>query len=151
MSNITIPIDTASIEGYRLFVKCKSLPTYKVIGSSVITDKLSYSHIFNGVTIDSIIHGNDTSLFDYQAFVLKKALKMERYAVFADCGLGKTRIELAWANDIAKHTNKKVLILCPLSVIEDQQRESETMYNYRMSNLRKESWTKQIAIMNTKV
>jgi hypothetical protein len=148
MPDVTIPIDTSTTDGYRLFVKCKDLPTYKVIGSSVITDDLSYNHVFGGCEIGSISHNEDSMLFDYQNHILNNALKRERYAVFADCGLGKTRIELAWAHDVAMKTGKKILILCPLAVMEDQQRESETMYGCRMSNLRKESWSEQIAIMN---
>lgn len=62
---------------------------------------------------DNKLNGN---LFDFQKFILKKALKMGRYAVFADCGLGKTIIQLEWANQVVLHTNQSVLILCPLAV-----------------------------------
>ena len=56
------------------------------------------------------------SLFDFQKHIVKKALKIGRYAVFADCGLGKTIIQLEWANQVALHTGKPVLILAPLAV-----------------------------------
>ena len=56
------------------------------------------------------------ALFDFQKFIVKKALKSGKYAVFADCGLGKTLIQLEWARHVAEHTNKPVLILCPLAV-----------------------------------
>lgn len=55
-------------------------------------------------------------LFDFQKYLVKKALQMGKCAIFADCGLGKTFIQLEWANQIVKHTNKPVLILCPLAV-----------------------------------
>ena len=35
---------------------------------------------------------------------------------FFDCGLGKTIMQLEWANQVSKHTNNPVLILCPLAV-----------------------------------
>lgn len=56
------------------------------------------------------------NLFDFQKHIVKKALKNGRYAIFADCGLGKTLMQLTWAYEIVKRTNKKVLILAPLAV-----------------------------------
>lgn len=56
------------------------------------------------------------SLFPFQKHIVKIALKIGRYAVFADCGLGKTIIQLEWANQVCKHTGKPVLILAPLAV-----------------------------------
>ena len=58
----------------------------------------------------------NSQLFDFQKYLVKKALKRGKCAIFADCGLGKTFIQLEWANQIVKHTNKPVLILCPLAV-----------------------------------
>ncbi len=55
-------------------------------------------------------------LFDFQRFIVQKALKAGKYAVFADCGLGKTLIQLDWARHVLNHTGKPVLILCPLAV-----------------------------------
>jgi DNA modification methylase len=56
------------------------------------------------------------SLFDFQEFIVKTALKKGRYAIFADCGLGKTLMQLEWAHKVVEHTNKPVLILAPLAV-----------------------------------
>lgn len=56
------------------------------------------------------------NLFDFQRFIVQKALLAGRYAIFADCGLGKTLMQLEWANQVAKHTGKPVLILAPLAV-----------------------------------
>lgn len=55
-------------------------------------------------------------LFDFQRFIVKKALKAGKYAIFADCGLGKTLMQLDWARHVLNHTGKPVLILCPLAV-----------------------------------
>ena len=55
-------------------------------------------------------------LFDFQKFIVKRALKAGKYAIFADCGLGKTLMQLEWAKQVNKHTNKPVLILAPLAV-----------------------------------
>jgi len=54
--------------------------------------------------------------FDFQKFIIEKAVKKGRMAIFADTGLGKTLIQLSIAKNIIQHTNKKVLILTPLAV-----------------------------------
>ncbi len=56
------------------------------------------------------------SLFDFQKYIVTKALRMGRYAIFADCGLGKTLMQLEWAYHVTKKTNSPVLILAPLAV-----------------------------------
>lgn len=58
----------------------------------------------------------NTNLFDFQRHIVKTALKKGKYAIFADCGLGKTLMQLEWANQVSKHENKPVLILAPLAV-----------------------------------
>lgn len=57
-------------------------------------------------------------LFDFQRFTVKTALSKGRFAVFADCGLGKTLMQLAWAEAVFNHTNKQVIILAPLAVVK---------------------------------
>ena len=56
-------------------------------------------------------------LFDFQKYCVKKALKVGRFALFENCGLGKTIQQLEWSLQVSKHTNKPVLILAPLSVV----------------------------------
>jgi DNA modification methylase len=58
----------------------------------------------------------NTNLFNFQKHIVKKALKVGKYAIFADCGLGKTLMQLEWANQVSKFTQKPVLILAPLAV-----------------------------------
>jgi len=55
-------------------------------------------------------------LFPFQKYCVTKALKSGRYAIFSDCGTGKTIMQLEWAHHVAIHTRKPVLILCPLAV-----------------------------------
>ena len=54
--------------------------------------------------------------FDFQKYIIEKAVKKGRMAVFADTGLGKTLIQLSIARNIVEKTNKNVLILTPLAV-----------------------------------
>jgi hypothetical protein len=64
-------------------------------------------------------------LFDFQAVLVQWAIEIGRGAVFADCGLGKTPMELVWAENIVRKTNKPVLNLTPLGVSAQTTREAE--------------------------
>ena len=67
----------------------------------------------------------NSNLFPFQRFIVKKALYLGKYAIFADCGLGKTLMQLEWANQVSKHTNKPVLILAPLAVTGQTIKEAQ--------------------------
>lgn len=56
------------------------------------------------------------NLFKFQEFIVKRALKAGKYAIFADTGLGKTIMQLSWSNQVSIHTKQPVLILAPLAV-----------------------------------
>ena len=64
-------------------------------------------------------------LFPFQQFIVERNLSRGKHAVFADCGLGKTVMELETASQIVRHTNKPVLILAPLVVVAQTKREAE--------------------------
>jgi hypothetical protein len=63
--------------------------------------------------------------YDFQSHLIKWALEQGRGATFADCGLGKTLMQLVWAENVHRHTNKPVLILAPLSVSSQTVEEAE--------------------------
>ena len=65
------------------------------------------------------------NLFPFQDFIVHRALKKGRYAIFADTGLGKTIMQLSWANQVSIHTKKPVLILAPLAVTGQTIEEGE--------------------------
>lgn len=73
------------------------------------------------------------NLFDFQKHIVKLALKKGRFAIFADCGLGKTIMQLDWANQVSKKTNKPVLILAPLAVTQ-QTIEEGNKFDIEISN-----------------
>lgn len=64
-------------------------------------------------------------LFPFQRVLLDWAIRKGRAAVFADCGLGKTPLQLAWAQNVVEKTNGNVLVLTPLAVAQQTIRESE--------------------------
>ena len=71
-------------------------------------------HIVSGFDVnESDLNPN---LFDFQKFIVKRALKAGKYAIWADCGLGKTLMQLEWARHVSEYTKMPVLILTPLAV-----------------------------------
>ena len=55
-------------------------------------------------------------LFPHQRDITAWALRRGRAAVFADTGLGKTAMQIAWADHVRRETGGRVLILAPLAV-----------------------------------
>lgn len=65
------------------------------------------------------------AMFDFQKHISNYAIRKGRCAVFLDTGLGKTIIELTIAKNYIQHTNKPVLIICPLAVAFQFIKEAE--------------------------
>ena len=63
------------------------------------------------------------ALFEFQSKIVRWALHKGRSAIFADCGLGKTPMQLEWAKHIFQITGEDVLILTPLAVAQQTVRE----------------------------
>ncbi len=64
-------------------------------------------------------------LFDFQQALVDWSVRKGQAAIFADCGLGKTPMQLVWAANVHQHTNRPVLIIAPLAVAHQTQREAE--------------------------
>lgn len=63
-------------------------------------------------------------LFGFQRALVEWSVRRGRAAIFADCGLGKTPMQLVWAQNVAQQTGKPVLILTPLAVGAQTIREA---------------------------
>jgi len=63
-------------------------------------------------------------LMDFQADLVEWAIKIGRGAIFADCGLGKTVMELVWSENVVRHTGRPVLNLAPMAVAQQTAREA---------------------------
>ena len=63
--------------------------------------------------------------YDFQSHLVEWAVRQGRAAIFADCGLGKTLMQMTWAQNVARETNKPVLILSPLMVSIQTLEEAE--------------------------
>lgn len=128
-----IHLNQNCIEDYRLFLKIKELPTYKVTGSvaefpdeyaSLIGVKKKVKPFRNWEPSDW--------LFDYQNDIVKLAIEKRKFAIFADCGLGKTLMFLEFAQAAAQMVKgKQVLIVSPLMVVSQTVAECEKFYGFK--------------------
>ena len=64
-------------------------------------------------------------LFDFQKALTEWSIEKGKAAIFADCGLGKTPMQLVWAENVIRKTNGNVLIVAPLAVSAQTVREGE--------------------------
>lgn len=64
-------------------------------------------------------------LFDFQEELARWSIKKGRAAIFADCGLGKTLMQIVWADNVSRYSNGNVLILTPLAVSQQTIQEGE--------------------------
>lgn len=75
----------------------------------------------SGFTPDSL----NPLLFEFQRDIDKWAIERGRAAMFQDCGTGKTPQQLVWAEAVTRKLNKPVLILAPLAVSKQTEREGK--------------------------
>jgi len=91
---------------------------------------MNYSEFINSKSQSENLYGFDPVwmpdfLFDFQRSLVEWSLKKGRGALFCDCGLGKSPMLLTFAQNVVKKTNKRVLVLTPLSVSYQMVREGE--------------------------
>jgi DNA modification methylase len=65
-------------------------------------------------------------LFDFQHAIVSWAVRRGRAAIFADTGLGKTLMQLSWADEVQSHTGGIVVVLAPLAVSEQTIEQGAT-------------------------
>lgn len=69
----------------------------------------------------------DYGMFPHQRDLVRFALRRGRSAIFADTGLGKTRMQTAWADTVHKETGRDLLILAPLAVAQQTVEEADSV------------------------
>ncbi len=128
-------LDTTRINDYGLFLKVKSLPKFRFEGrTAIVPDEYAARLGLNATVADASAYSPIDGLWDYQSGIAAMAIRKERFAVFADCGLGKTLILLEFARHAAKNCGGKiVLIVSPLMVIEQTMEVAANWYGDAMS------------------
>ena len=64
-------------------------------------------------------------LFPFQQALVEWSVRKGRAAIFADCGLGKTPMQLVWAENVRRHTSRPMLVVTPLAVCYQTEREAQ--------------------------
>jgi hypothetical protein len=89
-----------------------------------------YREFLQSKTQEGAQHGFDPVFmpdmaFDFQQSLIEWSVRKGRGAIFADCGLGKTLMELSWAENVRRKTGGNVLILTCLAVAGQMVQEAE--------------------------
>ena len=100
----------------------------RYIGSPIIG--MTYEEFLKTKEQETIQAGFDVErneinqkLYPFQIDLVIWSLKKGKAAIYADCGCGKTAIQLEFANQICKRTGGKALIVAPLAVVGQTKRE----------------------------
>lgn len=88
------------------------------------------------------------SAFDFQEAVITKAVRKGRIGLFADTGLGKTLMQLAFAYNVVLKTNKPALILTPLAVAFQFLKEAERIGIDDICHTKDGKYDKKIVVCN---
>ena len=124
-----IDFNTRSAESYRLFLKVRRCPIYQFKGTSaVVPDEYAKTLGLNPKRKKSVEYNPIDGLFDYQQAITATAIAKRKYAIFADCGLGKTMMILEFARQAADATRGKILIVSPLMVCNQTVDEAAKWY-----------------------
>tara|TARA_B100000408_G_scaffold117945_1_gene96245 strand:+ start:7794 stop:9161 length:1368 start_codon:yes stop_codon:yes gene_type:complete len=86
--------------------------------------------------------------FDFQQEIISRIVKKGRVGLFADTGLGKTLMQLAFAYNVVKKTNKRVLILTPLAVAFQFIKEAEKLGIDDICHTKTGKFDKSIVVCN---
>lgn len=154
-----LTLNMHDVGDYARFLQIKRLPKYEFVGrTAIVPDEYAALLGCTASHADSVEYTPSPFLFDYQAAIARMAITKQKFAVFADCGLGKTLIFAEFANHAAKAiaAGQCVLWVCPLMVVRQTMQELERWYpgmaveQVRASNLAEwlESGTGSIGITN---
>jgi len=127
-----IHLRPSSMEDYRRFLAIKQLPTYSFTGRTASFPREYATRI--GITVGNsranLPYEPNPAMFDFQRDITSLAIEKGKFALFEDCGLGKTIQELEFARHAARclPSPKCVLIVAPLMVISQTMQEAERFY-----------------------
>jgi superfamily II DNA or RNA helicase len=109
-----------SLASYRTYIKLKAaVPRFKVEGRTLLFQaaELRRLGLDAGPANEEIAPATLAPLFEDQRYVLDVALRRRRFAVYAECGWGKSALQLAWGREVHRRTGGRVLIVAPIQVV----------------------------------
>jgi len=131
-----VAVNPSSIDDYRKFLAVKSLPSFRCTGREMSFPD-EYAHLIDGAAaqaVKNVAYKPWPGLFDYQRDIAAMAIQKRKFAIFADCGLGKTLMLLEFMRHAAKvlPMHKRILIVCPLMVVRQTIAEAAKFYEGRL-------------------
>jgi hypothetical protein len=125
---MNITFDYTSAHSYERFLQVRRCPIYRFCGSvATIPDEYA-SWIGETYSERAVDYTPHPAAFDYQRDIARLAIHKRKYAIFADCGLGKTIMLLEFAKACHAATGRKVLIVSPLMVVKQTCEEAAKWY-----------------------
>ena len=135
MAELTLSLDNHA--DYQRFLAVRRLPRYRIVGRRCwFPDEYADRLGLPAEVVRSSEYEPAQFLFDYQRDISRLAVTKKKYAVFADCGLGKTLILLEFARHARKATGKPVLIVSPLMVVPQTMQECSRWYGVELEQVR---------------
>lgn len=129
----SIALNTGSISDYDLFLRVKSLPRYRFSGGFAEVPDEYAERLGVSVSASAPVKYKPLKcLFDYQKDISEMAIRKRKFAVFADCGLGKTLILMEFAKHVHADRKGRVLIVSPLMVVEQTINEAARFYGAKL-------------------
>lgn len=129
-----LTLDPKSIESYRKFLQVKGLPSYRIRGRVASFPDEYASQLGSIAPAVKSGYKPESFLFDYQAAITSMAIEKRKFAVFADCGLGKSLILLSYARYVKEQIgHKRVLILTPPMVVRQLAAEAAKFWGDDLS------------------
>jgi hypothetical protein len=143
---MSVHFDSFGPEAYPLFLRIKSLPEYELSfvpesESYCITAPARFASML-GVDAperDSYVLPLADYLFDDQAAIVRMALDAKRFAIWSDCGLGKTPMGLELARQVSHLTGGRVLIFTFNEIVPQWIDEAAKFYGDTLPIVRIES------------
>jgi len=122
-----LAFNSRSCDSYEKFLAVRKCPIYHFRGSAAIVPDEYASMLGEHVDAIEMPYEPHEWAYDYQRDIARLAIQKRKYAIFADCGLGKTLMLLEFAK-VAMATGKRVLIVSPLMVVKQTIDEAKKFY-----------------------
>lgn len=123
-----LTFDYRSVDSYRQFLEVRQCPVYHFRGSMARVPDEYANRLGVKLRQKRIKYQPLPTLFDYQQDIARIAIEKRKYAIFADCGLGKTLMLLDYARHCMNQTGRKVLMVAPLMVCKQTIEEAAKWY-----------------------
>lgn len=134
--SLVVRFDAFDIDAYRRFLQCKHLPEFEVqFDHTTETYAVRAPARFASMLDDAVAAAGSGAeltlaphLWDYQRYHARQAFEARRFALWWDCGLGKTPTFLEWARLVMEETGGRVLILTLNAELIAETKRMATMF-----------------------